>query len=635
MIDPNHPVSKLVKAVAVELHGDRYFEGAKLVAKWLSEVTKCSVPRIDSKKEADAVLTTMLQWLLSNNGYEEAAELLWGRSLFDPRPESARRVWRSFENHNFILLMGAGSMSKSYSMGVRLMLEWIRDPQYTTIKVLGPSEEHLESNLFTHLVTLHRNATIPLPGEIGKLFIGLDPRERKSSITGVVIPLGKKAAGRLQGVKRINRKKPHPEFGPLSRMFVFLDEIANIPTGIWRDIDNVLASSSESGIKIIGAFNPTDQMDEVGKRCEPAKTWQMFDPDSEEDLEWTSPRGWRVVRLDAARCENVVQRKTVFPGLQTYEGFQMVIRNSGGVESPGYWSMARGCFPPTGTPLSIIPPGLLSELKAEFIWLETPTPCGAVDLALQGNDVAVYTKGSFGLATGVKLPPTIAYPDGRTVMFKNPEGRNSPRYALQADAQFKLPKGDTVAIKDEIIRISRQLGVRAEWLCVDSTGNGQGVYDLLRFEYGEAIGLNFSQSASDTKVFVEDHDCAKELYDRAHSELWFAARKFIEFGLFKLMPGFPTDELYPQLTGRRYRMAGKRARVESKDAYQSRNQSRSPDEADSIMLLIHCARKASGVSFAMKSENTIGKDDSDEYVYELGNWKHGVRIDVTNKFEDL
>ena len=86
--------------------------------------------------------------------------------------------------------------------------------------------------------------TIPLPGTVGKLFIGMDAKERKGSITGVVVPLGKKAAGRLQGVKRDPRKKPHHIFGKLSRMFVFLDEIANIPIGIWRDIDNVMSNTT-------------------------------------------------------------------------------------------------------------------------------------------------------------------------------------------------------------------------------------------------------------------------------------------------------------------------------------------------------------------------------------------------------
>ena len=103
MIAPS-PQKDLIDAVALKLHAGEYFEGAKLVAKWLKEVTGGSLP-VDTKKEADTALTLLLQWCLSNNGYEEAAQLLWGPMLFDSRPESTRRVWSAFENHNLILLI--------------------------------------------------------------------------------------------------------------------------------------------------------------------------------------------------------------------------------------------------------------------------------------------------------------------------------------------------------------------------------------------------------------------------------------------------------------------------------------------------------------------------------------------------
>lgn len=624
MLPENSPQKKLVDVVSRQLHSGSYFEGAKSVAEWFAETTKGAVPPTNTKAQADELLGILLHWLLDNDGYEEAAQLLWGPMQFDPRPESTRRVWAAFESSNFTLLMGAGSMSKSYSMGVRLFLEWVRDPQYTTIKVLGPSEQHLEDNLFTHLVQLHRGSTIPLPGQIGKLFIGLDSRERKSSITGVVVPLGKKAAGRLQGVKRMNRKKEHPKFGKQTRMFIFLDEIANIPKGIWRDIDNQITNSSGNGLKIVGAFNPTDQQDEVGIRTEPPTGWSMFDP--ENDHEWVSTRGWRVVRLDAARCENVLAKRVVYPGLQTYEGFQMLIKNSGGMDSPGYWSMGRGCFPPTGVPMSIIPAGLLANFKAEFIWVDRPEPCGAVDLAFLGGDTAVFVKGSYGLASGVKFLPSLLHPEGRTLMFKNHRGINAPKNVVQAEVLLKLPKGDTVAIEHEILRIARSFSIKPEWLCVDKTGNGMGVFDLLRHDFGEVTGLNFFESASETRIMVEDLDTAKNLYDRANSELWFALRKFIEFEYCKLSPSFDTEELYPQLTGRRFRMTGKKSHVEKKDDYQSRSNGKSPDEADALTLLIHGVRKASGFVPGMAVENS---------TEDLENDRSDVRIDVTNKFEDL
>ncbi len=631
MLSPEKFEVQLLSArVADYLHSGKYIEAGQCAAGWFQQAHGLAI-EVKDKEGATQILTILLHWILDNEGYEEAANMLWGKSLFNPEPESAQRVWRAFEEHNQILLMGAASMSKSYSMGVRLFLEWLRDPEYTNIKVLGPSEDHLESNLFSHLVALHQQSSIPLPGHVGKLFIGLDSRNRKGSIQGVIIPLGKKSAGRIQGSKRVNRKTPHPKFGILSRMFIFLDEIANIPAGVWKDIDNVIAAGQgDSGQKLIGAFNPTNVHDEVGKRVEPPGGWEEFD--IETDVDWVSIRGWRVVRLDAARCENVVSGKILYPGLQTLEGFQALIKNAGGTESAGYYSMGRGCFPPMGVPMSIIPPGMLATVKATPIWYETPSPVGAVDLAFLGGDKAYFAKGSFGMATGFMLPPTVDYPEGRTVMFRDLRGRTRPHNILLLEALFLLPKGDTVAIKDEVKRVARTSSIRPDWLCVDRTGNGQGAFDLLRNEYGDAvIGVNYSEGASKTKIMEEDHATAEELYDRIQSELWFALRKWIEFGYFLIAPGVDTSDLFPQLTQRRYKMRGKKSKVEAKDEYQARTSGRSPDEADAVTLMVQAARKASGFIPGMSPENAsdhrVGDDDDGE--------EEGPRIGVTDRQESL
>lgn len=630
MFAPGSEVGSLVTEMAERLHTDRRIEAGQLAALWLTKTTGTPV-RVETDAQAIEVLTIILHWLLENNGYEESAQLLWGETLFSSKPESAQRVWKAFEEFNFILLMGAASMSKSYSMGVRLFLEWVRDPEYTSVRVLGPSENHLEDNLFTHLVTLHRMSSIPLPGDIGKLFIGADTRARKGAISGVVIPIGKKAAGRIQGSKRVNRKVPHPVFGIQTRQFIFLDEIANIPTGVWSDIDNILASSQgDSNLKVIGAFNPKNIHDEVGLRVEPPTGWANFDPDT--DVDWVSTRGWRVVRLDAARSENVVAKRTIYPGLQTIEGYEMLIRNAGGTDSPGYWSMARGCFPPSGVPMSVIPPGLLVNIRAEPIWLDRPTPCGAVDLAFLGGDVAVFAKGSFGMATGFLYPPSLEHPEGRKVMFKHTKtGRVLPKNVVYLEALLKLPKGETVAIKNEIIRLARSFSIRPDWLCVDKTGAGQGTFDLLRFEFGEVIGVNYSDGASETRIFTEDHAPACELYERAQTELWFALRKFIEFEYCKISVAVESDELFPQLTNRRYR-AGKRAKVEPKGDYEARNQNHSPDAADAFTLLIHGVRRASGFVPGMSPENssdTRYDEGGDQFEDE------SPRVDITNRTEYL
>lgn len=588
----------------------------------------------DTKEQATTFLDLLLHWLLNNNGHEEAAQLLWSPTMFTPEPKAARDVWEALDNHQFGLFMGAASMSKSYSVGVKLLLEWIRDPEFTTVKLIGPSENHLEDNLFSHLVTLHRASTIPLPGEIGKLFIGLDPRSRKGSISGVVIPIGKKSSGRLQGGKRINRTKPHPIFGPTSRMFIFLDEVSNIPIGIWRDIDNVMSNkqtANDSGLKIFGAFNPTGSPgDDVGVRCEPTFGWQEFDMDVH--FKWKSKRGWTVVRLDAAHSENVVQQKLIYPGLQSYEGYKQIIESSGGTNSPGYFAMCRACYPPMGTVLSLISQGMINTIKAQPVWYAKPRNVGGADLALEGGDSAQLAHGEWGMATALKYPPSLKHPNGHTVQFLDENKRPRPRYVLYLKQIFPLPKAETVGMTMEIIRMCRLLGISPEWLCVDRTGNGAGVHDLLKHEWSEAVvGVNYSDSASETKIMEEDTGTAKELYDRAQTELWFALRKFIEFDYLKIDGAVDTDKLFQQITTRLYRATGKKSKVEAKADWKSRNQGKSPDEADSVTLLVSAVRGASGVILGMDADSTDhGEEEEDGW----GDYDK-PRISVENRFDDL
>lgn len=621
------PHKLLVDEVSSLLHSDRLFDAARAFIR----ETGIKGADIETGAKAHEVLTQFLHWLLSEGHMEEAAQLLWSPTLFTPEPEATKRVWRAFDTQMFILLMGAASMSKSYSMGVRLMLEWISDPENTTVQVVGPSENHLEDNLFSHLVKLHKQSSIPLPGDPKKLFIGMDSKARKGAIRGIVVPLGKKGAGRIQGTKRDPRKKTHVKHGPLTRMFIFLDEMVNIPKGIWRDIDNVMSltqKKNDPGLRVIGAFNPTDQNDEVGRRCEPPTGWLNFNPD--EHFEWMSTRGWFTVRLDAKFSENVQLGYVKYPGLQTLEGYEQIIRNAGGMDSPGYWAMCRGCFPPLGVCMSVIPGGMLNKFKGEFIWMEDPHDCAGADLALRGKDSAMFAKGKFGLASGIKLPPSLQEPNGSTVFFKDEKGTPAPRYALQLESVFKFPKGDTPQMAEAIIKLCKQTRVKPEWLCMDRTGNGQGVFDTVRYTWGPAcVGVNYSEGSTERKIMTEDSQTPKELYDRIQTEIWFAMRAWIEFDYMKGLFSLDTAELYQQIGNRWFRANGKMSKVEPKEDYESRNQCTSPDMADAVTLLVHVVRLASGVTLGMTPGNvTVEDTDNEDYEGEQ-------RVDVTNRFADI
>jgi hypothetical protein len=385
MLPPYSKHKKMVNKVIPLVHMGRKYEAACEFGEF------CKVKVQDKPDSWNAALLNLYHWLLNNGGMEEAAHLLWTPKLFDPRPKCTKDVWKMFDTSNLGLLMGAASMSKSYTMGVRLFLEWTRDPHYTTVQVLGPSADHLERNLFSHLVRLHQNASLPMSGEIGELFIGMDRRNRASSISGVIVPIGQhRKAGRLQGGKRFQRPKRHPVFGDMSRLYIFLDEIENIPEGIWHDIDNILSQVEESkaSAKVFGAYNPTDLSARVAEKAEPRFGWG--DLDADKHYKWKSVRGWDVLRLDAHTCENVIQGKVIYPGLQTRSGLTTIARNGGGVDSPGYMSMGRAVYPRAGATLLIFQPATIAKTRGEFIWYDEPTHVGGLDLALQGKATAEY-----------------------------------------------------------------------------------------------------------------------------------------------------------------------------------------------------------------------------------------------------
>lgn len=626
--------ASLAANIAALVHEKKFRGASQMVCDFCGLGTK-----VASDRPTDYLppLQIYLHWLLNNGGMEEAAQLLWTPTQFDSRPQYTKDVWKLFDETSTGLIMGAASCSKSFGIGVRLFLEWIRDPEYTSVRVVGPSEDHLESNLFSHLVGLHGEASLPMPGKVGELFIGLNRRNQVGAIKGTIIPVGKvKKAGRLQGTKRKNRKAPHPAFGPQTRLFVFLDEIENVPPGVWSDIDNLLSNTDGcdmAGLKIFGAYNPTNQNDEVGVRAEPEFGWSGFDLD--KHFRWKSKRGWDVLRLDGEKSENVVQGRTVFPGLQTRAGLSAIAKNAGGLKSPGYMAMGRGAYPEQGLQMTILPAGMLNQARGEFVWLDSPKGCGSCDMALEGGATAVYTLGKIGMATGIKYPPTVQHPKGRTEMFKGPSGDVIPRWGLQVEQQFPLPKGDTVAMSAAVIDISKKAGVRPELLCLDRTGNGAGVHDLVKNDWSSAvIGVNYSSSPTNQKIMEEDAKPANEEYDRIDSELWFAFRAWVEFRVLLLHPQMDLTKVTPQVTQRLYKVVGGKRKVESKKDYKSRGSNDSPDEADSYTLLVQAVRQGMQVVPSMKGTGSSGVGPDDDDWWE-GQIPGEFLIDATNMTDTL
>lgn len=613
---------EVVAEAARRLHADDRMGAAVLCAEAFH------LAKVRDDRSALEVLNLLLRWCLDRGRLDYAAELLWTPSQFTTKPESVGRIWRAIENHHFVLLMGASSMGKSYTPGVKFFLEWLRDPYYTVVRAIGPSEDHLQANLFSHLIELHGTASIPLPGKCQDLFIGLNPKNKRGGILGTVLPQGKKSSGRLQGGKRVPRPTPHPVLGEMSRLFVLVDELENVPQGFYQDMENVVSNlqdEADTGFKVVASFNPKDATKPPYRLAEPAAGWKTFR--LEEDYEWRSRAGYHVVRLDAERSENVLTGEVLYRGIQTRAGLERLAETSFGKQSPGYYTFGRGAYPVLGEARSLITETGLSMRFGEPIWLSGFRRAGGVDLALEGGDAVRFAHGRFGVASGVRLP------DGTVFRFESPDRRVEPRMVAVLDGIRNLPRGDTMGNAREVRTVSAEIGIEPERLLLDRTGVGSGTHDVLRSFWSPLVrGVNYTEGATDLKVFENDGSTPKEEYLRVVSELWLAFRRLLEHGCLWFAPPFADSAakpfLWEQLTGRLYD-PNRANRVETKAEYKSRG-NKSPDEADAATLFVHAVRLALGEPFR------IGRAGGPAIVAERSlDFSGEGFVDLTNKVDHL
>jgi hypothetical protein len=194
---------------------------------------------------------------------------------------------------------------------------------------------------------------------------------------------------------------------------------------------------------------------------------------------------------------------------------------------------------------------------------------------------------------------------------------------VQIDSIFPLPKGDTTRLVAAIIEVAKGAKVNGAYLGVDRTGNGAGVHDILVRTFNSATkGINPSTSPTEKRILEEDQKIPSDEYANLLSELWFAVRKYVEYGFILFAPNVPRDPLFNELTGRRFLLSTMKTKVESKKEYKSRG-NRSPDRADALTILLHAVRlnlagppSATNVGVAInlpgRSRQRIGLTDRNE-----------------------
>lgn len=497
-----------------------------------------------------------------------------------------QQIFKAIHDNNKLLIMAGSSLSKTYSAGIFFTLDFLRDPFYTNIKLVSANEDNLRKNLHSHISALFKTMSIPLKHDLtirdNDMYIGVKGWISEMGISGIAVKQGVISSGGLRGhkVKSI-RKHPHPKFGYLSRLRILVDEGQDVPSAGYGDLQTIEASMDGlDAIKIIVPFNPVDLSRRAVEMAEPP---EGYHPDQIETLHYYQAKsGYQVLRLDASRFENIVQRKTVYPGFITYQAYLGFMR--GGDNSAAYY-VARGFPPMKDSANTVIPPEWLQTQRGEAVYVSAVKNLISADLAFQGRDKAVMVLARWGLAAGWRKER------GEMVFFEdrlNP-GERKARHVLTIDQVFILPKSDdTVTMTQELMGRAKQLMVDPENVCLDMTGNALGVWSHTTKFWGNVLGINWGEKATELRVLSDDMGTANDVYDNLPTELWFSFKRWLDPRVCGILinPIIPTTPLYRQLSSRRYStVKDHKSRVESKDSYKARNAGVSPDEADAFIML--------------------------------------------------
>lgn len=306
---------------AVHANPGRFVPAAQVLLDFFARETNQTKIQPNEEDRAFGMFERFLSHLLWAKEYDKVAGLLWAPTLFTAEPYSVSEVWAHVGKHQQAFIVGPGGVGKSYSIAAWLLVDWLADPEWTHVKLLSVTKAHAEKNIFAHVKNLHQASSFPLPGEVLANSIRVGSRQN-SGFQLTTIPQGDSGAGRLRGCHPDPRPKEHPRFGTHSRIRIALDEAELIGDGAYVDIGNLLLTEGADSdhMKIIAATNPKDQSTPFGRCCEPPFGWK--DVSAEGSHCWQGQNGVQVLRIDGAKTENVKQKKLIYPGFMTYDGYQ-------------------------------------------------------------------------------------------------------------------------------------------------------------------------------------------------------------------------------------------------------------------------------------------------------------------------
>lgn len=489
--------------------------------------------------------------------------------------------------------VGPGAGGKTNDAGVFAFHYWLADPTNTSIALTSTSKQKMRQRVWPLIQECWRNAKVAMEA-LGHC----DPHMLNSTMELQAVKGDSKHAVFGQAVEQ-------GEIGPAverlkgvhcKRIMLVIDEAPGTPEAIFRTIPNMAKGCTELIVLLIGN-GPMTHFDCFSRCCKPVGGWKSIGVESDDwetagVPEFQLPNG-RCLHFDGAKSPNVEAGRTIFPFLYSWEDWQRTFRDPLVQRTAEFFSQDRGFWPPEGFLRTVMTEEMieLGNARGKVEFIGPTTPIGSVDTGF-GGDACVLRFGRMGRMASGKLAVQI---EERMVIPILVDAMDADGKRLPAEYQ----------IANFIKPLAEERKVLPHCFGVEATGTGRGAAAVLLQLFGEIVWVESGGKPSDMPASEEDARPSHQVYDRRISELWFSVAAFVKGAQL----GGLTEDDCTQFCARQYDFVSKKYVLEKKEDLKPRL-GRSPDDADSVAVLIEVARQLGMHTRGPRGDRMMGQWDN-------------------------
>jgi len=444
-------------------------------------------------------------------------------------------------NHRFLL--GDFTVThNSFGWARVALLDYIANPTITSTTMATPKFEQLKTHIGGDLMAAKDHS--PLRSALEQLCkftstsnefsVKLVGGGNKYVLHGTAADQSDTDASKLRG-----------QHAPRRRLFA--DECEHMGDVLYNAEANGML---DPDFRCVMSTNPSDRS---GAYCRdhaaPVDGWGSI---STNDKFWRTKLGI-CVHFNALLSPNVKAKKVVVKGMVT-EDYVNSVRTSYGENSLQWWMYVLGFPPPDGVVNKIWPSATLERARQDEIFDFAPTPVASLDPAFGGDD-CIMLRGNLGKMRDGRQCVTAV--EGYTIKLNIGDSR------MLAEEQ----------IAEQVEAKCKEWGVTPENFIMDCTGQGRGVYEILRAKWGaQCQAINYNDKATERPI----RDGGRPACDEVQyfiAELWFRASYLAKEGLLKGLSNITsraTDDLGARMYSIKNVGGSDKMLAEPKDDFKSR-----------------------------------------------------------------